>query len=80
MSWDEVYALLLSIGRDDRSLCGYAFMWLLLNEDETAERHIWQAEIARETFKYSEASEYNIKGAEELRLFHLNRAAELEGS
>jgi len=77
MSWDEIYAMLLSMAQNERSICAYSFMWLLQKEEETCQRHLLHAEIAWETFKHVDGEQYPVNGAEALRFFHRHRAAEL---
>ena len=64
--------------RNGRSICSYAFLWMLLREEESAGRHLLLADVAWELFRYREAERYQIHGAEAVRFFHVHRAAELE--
>ena len=77
-SWSEVHELLLHIALEEKNITAYAFVWILINEQETAERHLLAAQIVKNwTSERGVVNTETLDGCTEVATFHTNRAAEL---
>jgi tetratricopeptide (TPR) repeat protein len=67
----ELQEMLFRIGDRERSLCAYAYVWSLLFKAETAELHIFAANLLLVSYAYW------LEGSYQTAAYHARRAAQL---
>ena len=71
VEWCTVKEVLFTIGYDEKSLCAYSFVWVLLLEKETVELHMLALDLLVAAFASL------IGGSYESAVYHARRAMQL---
>lgn len=72
MDIKDLYQIILYLGCEEQNLCAYAFTWVLIQQQESAELHYIAYRIATLAWPFL------LKGCDAAGAFHLRRAMQLD--